>query len=711
MEHGFPADEVRPLSCTKYERSDDVFDIDRNDVLGNYSVTFVDSITTFAILGDVEKFEQYIKVIREIDFNIDSTVQVFETSIRALGSLLSAHLYAQYKFQLPNYDGFLLRKAHDLGRRLIRAYTESPNGIPVARVNLQTGVEKIPKKLIEETCTAGAGSPMLELTLLSILTNDTLFETVSRDAYFSIWNARSPTDLVPMSLNPLKGKWLSSITGIGASIDSFYEYALKGAILFDDSELMTVWKKSYQALMSHAKMSWFMTNVHADTAMIVTPWVDALSAFFPGLLVLSGKVENAMTLYMPFLKLWDKYGGIPERWDYIALDAKSQVMFSDEEVISLEWYPLRPEFIESTYYLYRATKDPVFLRIGEQILEDYETVFKAPCGFAGYRDIRTKEMQDRMESFVLSETFMYLYLLFDEDNELNNDERIIFSTEGHPFWLPSGVLSSYRHFKQKQQNDLDVNIEKSTTSNDSELSWDEKVVSFLKGLFDDYDSHSLPPIDENVLGTDAFSSEECSPVISTDGFFSQFLEDPNSFVIDSKFKSQFGSYRSMVVDEAEFYSVFAPPNAMCNREYTTAYMNFNFGEISDIKNCHLRYSDPDFTVMSLNGLVLKLELLKYGQIDTRNEVIDSTFLNQYAIPHVQYDLGGICTPEDELFANSVFRISTVNGIDVGPQGVLRILFTERAVEKTSKGMVKIINDKSLAIKDVLITNLEIETVL
>nr|AIA92645.1 Glyco_hydro_47 [uncultured Zygosaccharomyces] len=127
-----------------------------------------------------------------------------------------------------------------------------------------------------------------------------MFETVSRDAYFSIWNARSPTDLVPMSLNPLKGKWLSSITGIGASIDSFYEYALKGAILFDDSELMTVWKKSYQALMSHAKMSWFMTNVHADTAMIVTPWVDALSAFFPGLLVLSGKVENAMTLYMPF---------------------------------------------------------------------------------------------------------------------------------------------------------------------------------------------------------------------------------------------------------------------------------------------------------------------------------------------------------------------------------------------------------------------------
>ena len=79
---------------------------------------------------------------------------------------------------------------------------------------------------------------------------------------------------------------------------------------------------------------------------------------------------------------------------------------------------MRPEFIESTYYLYRATKDPMYLQIGERVLNLLGDRYKAPCGLSGLQDVRTAERQDRMESFVVGETLKYLYLLFDTKDEI-----------------------------------------------------------------------------------------------------------------------------------------------------------------------------------------------------------------------------------------------------------------------------------------------------
>jgi ER degradation enhancer, mannosidase alpha-like 1 len=70
---------------------------------------------------------------------------------------------------------------------------------------------------------------------------------------------------------------------------------------------------------------------------------------------------------------------------------------------SLE-YPLRPEFVESTWYLYRATRDPFYLDVGERILHDITRRCKVECGLASVKDLRTNVKEDRMESFALSET-------------------------------------------------------------------------------------------------------------------------------------------------------------------------------------------------------------------------------------------------------------------------------------------------------------------
>lgn len=62
------------------------------------------------------------------------------------------------------------------------------------------------------------------------------------------------------------------------------------------------------------------------------------------------------------------------------------------------------EFVESTWYLYRATRDPFYLDVGERILLDITTRSRVDCGLAGISDLRTNKLDDRMESFALSET-------------------------------------------------------------------------------------------------------------------------------------------------------------------------------------------------------------------------------------------------------------------------------------------------------------------
>ncbi len=55
--------------------------------------------------------------------------------------------------------GDLLTLAHDLADRLLAAFDKSVNGLPHPRVNLKYG---IPQNGILESCTAGAGSLILE---------------------------------------------------------------------------------------------------------------------------------------------------------------------------------------------------------------------------------------------------------------------------------------------------------------------------------------------------------------------------------------------------------------------------------------------------------------------------------------------------------------------------------------------------------------------
>lgn len=75
------------------------------------------------------------------------------------------------------------------------------------------------------------------------------------------------------------------------------------------------------------------------------------------------------------------------------------------------FYPLRPELAESTYMLYRATRNPFYLHVGVDILKSLNSVAKVKCGYATVHSVIDKSLEDRMESFFLSETAKYLFLV------------------------------------------------------------------------------------------------------------------------------------------------------------------------------------------------------------------------------------------------------------------------------------------------------------
>jgi mannosidase alpha-like ER degradation enhancer 2 len=94
-------------------------------------------------------------------------------------------------------------------------------------------------------------------------------------------------------------------------------------------------------------------------------------------------------------------------------------------------YYLRPEIVESAYYLHQLTKDAKYLQMGETFFNDFKKYCRTDAGYATLKNVETKEKMDVMESFVFAETFKYYYLLFAAPKEFSL-KNVVFNTEAHP---------------------------------------------------------------------------------------------------------------------------------------------------------------------------------------------------------------------------------------------------------------------------------------
>lgn len=430
LDHAYPYDELRPLTCSGM------------DTWGSYSLTLIDALDTLAVMGNHTEFRRVYNLLSESKNNFDANinVSVFETNIRIVGGLLAAHLMAKrcgVDIE-PGWpcNGPLLRLAEDVASRLLPAF-DTETGMPYGTVNLRHGV---PKGETPITCTAGVGTYIIEFGTLSRLTGNPVFEETAMRALKALWHSRSSIGLVGNHIDVQTGKWTATDAGIGAGVDSYFEYLVKGSSLLQRPELIHMFKESRSAIEQYLNHDDWYFWVNMKQGGVTMPVFQSLEAFWPGILSLVGDTQSAMKSIHNYYQVWKQYGFLPEFYN-VAQGAVAS---------KREGYPLRPELIESAMYLYRATKDPFLLTIGEDMLKSIEHSSRTKCGYATVKDVRDHALEDRMESFFLAETTKYLYLLFDKDNFIHNTGNTatvlqtpygecvidaggyVFNTEAHP---------------------------------------------------------------------------------------------------------------------------------------------------------------------------------------------------------------------------------------------------------------------------------------
>lgn len=431
MNNAYPADELMPLSCKGRYRHSQPSRGNVDEALGNFSLTLIDSLDTLVILGDFDEFEKAVKlVIKDVTFDTDVVVSVFETNIRVLGGLLSAHVLSDVLKSKHNklnwYNGELLDMAKDLGYRLLPAFNTT-TGIPYGRVNLKHGIKQDFLELTRDTCTACAGTMILEMAALSRLTGEPIFEEKAHKTMDELWKLRHRTsNLMGTILNIHSGDWIRRDAGVGAGIDSYYEYCLKAYILLSDEKYLRRFNTHYSAVMTYISQGPMLLDVHMHKPYTISKnFMDALLAFWPGLQVLKGDLKPAIETHEMLYQVMQRHKFIPEA-------------FTTDFQIHWGQHPLRPEFLESTYFLYRATGDHYYLHVGRNVLRSLQTYARVACGYASVKDVRTGVHEDSMDSFVLAETFKYLYLLFADPSETTiNLDDYLFTTEAH--FLPLAI--------------------------------------------------------------------------------------------------------------------------------------------------------------------------------------------------------------------------------------------------------------------------------
>jgi mannosidase alpha-like ER degradation enhancer 2 len=386
-------------------------------------MTPVDALDTMIIMGlkdEAASTREYI--VKNLSFDKEIDVQNFEITIRLLGALLS-------NYQLTG-DKRLLVLAEDLGNRLLPVF-DSPTGLPYRFVNLKTG-----KVRGAETNPAEAGTLLIEFGTLGKLTHRPIFYDKAKRALVEIYRRRSSIGLVGTWINVETGKWTNTDSHISGAIDSYYEYLLKCWLLFGDEDCHRMWLDSIAAINQYLAQPVVDGLMYASGAQVKEPelWYchadmntgkrtatiyGALDAFFPAVLALSGDLNRAERLQASSFKMWSLYGIEPEELDYNSMQVVSP------------GYPLRPEIVESTYYLYYFTRDPKYPCMGQTMFDDFVKYCRTDAGYAALKSVITREKSDSMQSFLFAETFKYFYLLFAPPKTLAFD-KVIFNTEAHP---------------------------------------------------------------------------------------------------------------------------------------------------------------------------------------------------------------------------------------------------------------------------------------
>ncbi|CAH1271786.1 MAN1A2 [Branchiostoma lanceolatum] len=408
-------------------------------------LTIIDSLDTMWIMGLMEEFEEARRWVEKdlvLKKNVD--VNLFETTIRVLGGLLSA-------FHLSN-DGLFLEKARELGDRLMPCFN-SPSKIPYSDVNLDTG-KAHPPRWGPDSTTSEVTSIQLEFRELSHQTGNDKYKNAVDEVMGHIQSLPKENGLIPIFVNARSGQFRAGATiTVGARGDSYYEYLLKQWLQTGKTEdkLRDEYVTAIEGMQKNLVKSTAANGLKFIGELVrgsFSPKMDHLVCFLPGTLAIghhngldASHLELAKELAKTCYQMYaDMPTGLSPEIAYFNINNPGK---PDIEVKNADTHNLlRPETVESLFYLYRLTGDKQYRDWGWKIFQAFEKYTKVQGGgyssIGSVKDTKNPRFRDKMESFFLGETLKYLFLLFSDDPTLLSLDKYVFNTEAHPLpiWRP-----------------------------------------------------------------------------------------------------------------------------------------------------------------------------------------------------------------------------------------------------------------------------------
>lgn len=262
--------------------------------------------------------------------------------------------------------------------------------------------------------------------------------------------------LYPVYINTNSGD-LRGHVSLGALGDSFFEYMLKMWYLTDKKvpRFREMYDESADSIaekmvkQTEPNKLWYFAELSSAKDGRINAKMDELACFAAGGMFGYGAHGSTMERDRTIAKevasfchqIWARMAtGIAPEW----------VSCSGSEDFTPgpggAHYLLRPETIETYFYMWRLTKDPIYREWAWDAFNAIEKTCKVESGgYSGIRDVTNPSggiKDDLQQSFFLAETLKYFYLIFSDDSVCNLDE-IVFNTEAHPLSIFKEPVSEW----------------------------------------------------------------------------------------------------------------------------------------------------------------------------------------------------------------------------------------------------------------------------
>jgi len=396
-------DEINPVSGTS--RS---FFIEGHDL----GLSLVEALDTLWIMGLDAEFQAGVDWVKtNLSFDVDGEAQVFETNIRLVGGLLSAHLACG--------DPVLLAKAKDLADRLLKAFEASPHGLPWRYVNLKTGAVRDP-----ETNLAEIGTYLSEFGVLSQLTGDRRYFDIAKRAMKHAIDRRSKIGLMAANIDARTGAFTSRNASIDVYADSFYEYLWDAWELFGDKDCKAWAEECIAAQLAHQAKRydgrlWF-PMVDFETGAVTSTAQSELAAYYAGLLGQVGHRKEGDDYLASFTEMQSAFVVIPESIDVTTRQPRRKQT------------GLRPEYPDACLNLWLLYPDEIYRSLALSHYRQMKMTSRAAFGYTALKDITTRPMTqgDNCPGYWWSEQMKYYYLLFSDTPRIDY-AKLQLSTEAN----------------------------------------------------------------------------------------------------------------------------------------------------------------------------------------------------------------------------------------------------------------------------------------